>query len=285
MKSIKKTSKTNCDLSASNDILQNSVDMTDNMTDDMTVDYVRHSINILPTGWKELLLKCITEEDMSMICNIYNNKLIKSPRGRKPKKPEHNIIYPPKEHLFECFKYFDIDYLNVVILGQDPYHQPNQAHGLAFSTFDKTIPASLRNIYNELKHELCINNSPQLKTGNLTSWAEQGVLLLNTCLTVKKDRPNIHKDLWKHITDKIIQEITKKKSKHLVYLLWGKNAESKAKYIDKKNNFVFISSHPSPLSANRGGWFKTYQFILANEYLSALKLQPIDWLPDPDDEK
>ena len=215
------------------------------------------------TNWKQLILECLTEQDINYINNIYDSD---------------KIIYPPKENLFECFKFFDIENTKVIIIGQDPYHQPNQAHGLAFSVLQGKIPPSLNNIYKELIIENPYNNDPkQIKTGNLTNWAEQGVLLLNSSLTVEKGKPNIHSKFWNTITNRIITKISQKVDK-VVYLLWGNNAQKKIKYINTNDNYIFKCCHPSPLSANRGNWFYNQQFNICNKYLTKNGKTAIDWL-------
>ena len=221
-------------------------------------------INELSNDWRNVLLDCINDIDMNYIDNIYAEA--------------ENPIYPPKKYLFEAFKYFDLASLNVVILGQDPYHQPNQAHGLAFSVLNDEIPRSLSNIYSELKHEFpSERNSEQFNTGNLINWVNQGVLLLNTSLTVEESKPNIHSKFWIHITNNIIKHIDEK-SNNIVYLLWGKNAEKKIKFIKNNNNFIIVNAHPSPLSANRGNWFYKSQFINCNHYLKLKGKNKIKWV-------
>ena len=161
----------------------------------------------------------------------------------------------------------------VFILGQDPYHEVNQANGLAFSVNDGVLlPPSLRNIYKELYDDLGIVN----RTGRLDAWAKQGVLLLNSTLTVRKGYANSHKDIgWQIFTDKIIETLSKKKE-NIVYILWGAYARSKMKYIDAKKNLVITSAHPSPLSAYRG-FFGSRPFSKTNAYLKAHNIKEIDW--------
>lgn len=158
-------------------------------------------------------------------------------------------------------------------MGQDPYHEVNQANGLAFSVNDGVaLPPSLRNIYKELYDDLGILK----KTGDLDAWAKQGVLLLNSTLTVRKGYANSHKDIgWQVFTDKIIETLCKNKE-NVVYILWGAYARSKMHYIDTSKNLVITSAHPSPLSAYRG-FFGSRPFSKTNAYLKAHNIKEIDW--------
>ena len=175
-----------------------------------------------------------------------------------------NEVFPPKNLIFDCFNYFNIEDTKVVIIGQDPYHGINQANGLAFSVNDNVkLPKSLINIFKELKNDLGI-----IKTnGNLSSWAKQGVLLLNSTLTVNKNQAGSHQFLnWEKYTDEIIKIINRTK-KHVVYILWGNWAINKKRFIDDKNNLIICSSHPSPLSAYHS-FFNSKPFSRTNNYLS-----------------
>ncbi|XP_065289296.1 uracil-DNA glycosylase-like isoform X2 [Dermacentor albipictus] len=165
--------------------------------------------------------------------------------------------------------------VRVVILGQDPYHNPGQAHGLAFSVpKGVAIPMSLLNMYKELAND--IPGFQQPSHGNLTGWAQQGVLLLNACLTVRMNTPNSHKDRgWENLTDAVIRHLNKQCS-NLVFLLWGAYAQKKGSIIDRKKHQVLQCAHPSPLSASRG-FFGCCHFSKANEYLTKHHKQPIDW--------
>ena len=184
-------------------------------------------------------------------------------------------IYPPENKIFNTFNFFPVEELKVVILGQDPYHQPNQAMGMCFSVPDSIrIPPSLRNIYKEIKGNFESYEIPQ--TGDLTNWNKQGILLLNTSLTVRQSTPNSHSKYWKDITNSIIEEISIN-TNNTIFLLWGNHAISKKKYIDCDKHYVLISKHPSPLSANRGGWFGGNHFKKTNEYLVKLNKEPITW--------
>jgi len=183
--------------------------------------------------------------------------------------------YPPGRLIFNAFNLCPFDQVKVVILGQDPYHEPGQAHGLSFSVMDGVpFPPSLQNIFKEIHNDI---GSPIPFSGNLTRWAEQGVLLLNATLTVRAHQANSHSQLgWQTFTDAAIKALATERE-HLVYLLWGGYARSKSYMIDKTKNFVLESVHPSPLSANRGGWFGNHQFSKCNEYLIQHGKEPINW--------
>ena len=184
-------------------------------------------------------------------------------------------IYPKPENVFNALNLVSYNKVKVVIVGQDPYHGPNQAHGLSFSVEgDVNIPPSLQNIFKELKKELdCyIPNN-----GNLTKWANQGVLMLNSVLTVEQGKPNSHKGLgWEKITSKIVKLLNERETP-VIFLLWGANAKALLKNIDTSKHFVFTASHPSPMSANQGGWFDNGCFKKTNETLQQLGQCPIDW--------
>lgn len=183
-------------------------------------------------------------------------------------------IFPEKAEIFEAFKLTPYNKVKAVILGQDPYHGKGQSHGLAFSVKeDVPIPPSLRNIYKELKDDLghAIPNN-----GYLESWARQGVLLLNTSLTVRQAEANSHQNIgWEIFTDNIIKILNKSKSP-IVFILWGNNAKSKEKYITNKKHHIIKSFHPSPLSASRG-FFGTRPFSRTNEFLKSVGEEEIDW--------
>ena len=186
-------------------------------------------------------------------------------------------IYPDMYHIFEAMKATDYDDVKVVILGQDPYHEPNQAHGMAFSVQPGVrIPPSLFNIYKELSSQLGLTIPNH---GYLMKWAKQGVLLLNAVLTVERGKANSHKNMgWEQFTDRVIQ-LVNAKEKPVVFLLWGSNAIAKAKMIDTKKHLVFTSPHPSPLSAYRG-FFGNGHFLTTNEFLKQKYSQVIDWQID-----
>jgi len=183
--------------------------------------------------------------------------------------------YPPGSQIFNAFRLCPFDHVKVVILGQDPYHEPGQAHGLSFSVQDGVLlPPSLMNIFKEINADL---GTPIPTSGDLTRWAQQGVLLLNATLTVRAHMANSHATLgWQNFTDAAIQALARERE-HIVYMLWGGFARSKAYMIDRQRNLVLESVHPSPLSANRGGWFGQHQFSRCNQYLQQQGLQPIKW--------
>jgi uracil-DNA glycosylase len=183
--------------------------------------------------------------------------------------------YPPGRLIFNAFNLCPFEKVKVVIIGQDPYHEPGQAHGLSFSVQDGVAyPPSLQNIFKEIHDDL---GTPVPTSGNLTRWAEQGVLLLNATLTVRAHVANSHATLgWQTFTNAAIQALASQRE-HLVYMLWGGFARGKAYMINKEKNLVLESVHPSPLSANRGGWFGQHQFSRCNAYLSQNGITPIKW--------
>lgn len=183
-------------------------------------------------------------------------------------------VYPPYEEIFNAFKLTPIDNVKVVILGQDPYHEVGQAHGLAFSTPDgRPIPRSLKNIFKEINAEY---GYPIPKSGCLESWAKQGVFLLNTVLTVEDGNANSHSKCgWQTFTDNVIRILNNQDQK-IVFLLWGKQAEKKKELITNPNHLVLVTSHPSPFSARRG-FLGCNHFKLANEYLARNHIDEIDW--------
>lgn len=183
-------------------------------------------------------------------------------------------IYPGMHDIFNALKVTGYDDVKVVILGQDPYHEPGQAHGMAFSVQPgiKT-PPSLVNIYKELLDDLGIQ---PVDHGYLMKWAEQGVLLLNTCLTVRAHQANSHKNKgWEQFTDRVI-ELLNQREKPVVFILWGANAKSKVKLITGQQHLILTGAHPSPLSAYNGFYGGKY-FSRANEFLTANGEEPVDW--------
>lgn len=187
---------------------------------------------------------------------------------------KNKTIYPLPQYIYAALKLTSYKDTKVVILGQDPYHEPNQAHGLAFSVNKGvTIPPSLINIYKEMNNDIgtYIPNN-----GYLVSWAKQGVLLLNTVLTVEAHKANSHKDKgWEELTDTIIKKLNNKKES-IVFILWGRNARDKKKYITNPNHLVIESAHPSPLSAYNG-FFGSKPFSKTNNFLIQNGFKPIDW--------
>ena len=217
---------------------------------------------ILKNDWNELL-----KDEFSKDYYLSLREFLKNEYTTK-------IIYPNKYDIFNALHYTSYKDVKVVILGQDPYHGPNQAHGLSFSVSPGVkIPPSLLNIYKELNSDLgCyIPNN-----GYLKKWADQGVLLLNTSLTVRAGEANSHKNKgWEIFTDKIISLINEK-TDPVVFLLWGNNAINKKKLITNKQHLILSSTHPSPLSASRG-FFGSKPFSKINKFLISVNKAPIDW--------
>ena len=228
-----------------------------------------HLIKSVKTNWRDLLQKNYYENRSQY--KELENVLIRD------KQNFQNLqdIYPPDESIFKTFDFFDIENLKVVILGQDPYHGPNQAMGMCFSVPDNIkIPPSLVNIYKEIKNSYPKYNIP--KTGDLTHWNQQGILLLNTSLTVRQSCPNCYSKYWRDITNNMIKQISNE-TEDIVFLLWGNHAISKKKFIDSNKHYILESKHPSPLSANRGGWFGCQHFLKTNEILKSLNKNEINW--------
>ena len=183
-------------------------------------------------------------------------------------------IYPPAKLIFNAFEQCPFDRVKVVILGQDPYHGPGQAHGLCFSVNDGVeFPPSLKNIFKEIQAD---TGAPIPTSGNLTRWAQQGVLLLNATLTVRAHLAGSHqKKGWEQFTDSVIHLVADK-LEHVVFILWGNYAISKGEFIDPRKHLVLKSVHPSPLSASRG-FFGNHQFSTANKYLVGCRKEPVKW--------
>lgn len=192
----------------------------------------------------------------------------------RQEKDKQKIIYPQSKNVFKAFEYTPIDKVKVVILGQDPYHGPKQAHGLCFSVLPQVaIPPSLQNIYKELYSDLGI---PPANHGCLISWAKQGVLLLNSVLTVEGGKAASHQGKgWEIFTDKVISILNQRKNP-IVFVLWGSYAQRKGQVIDRSRHCVLESVHPSPLSVHRG-FFGSRPFSKINEFLVATHQVPIDW--------
>ncbi|MBB5174143.1 uracil-DNA glycosylase [Texcoconibacillus texcoconensis] len=186
----------------------------------------------------------------------------------------HETVFPDRNNIFNALHSTSYENTKVVILGQDPYHGPGQAHGLSFSVQPGVkIPPSLKNIYKELQADL---GCPIPEHGYLQKWADQGVLLLNAVLTVRMKEPNSHKDIgWETFTDRVISALNERHHP-VVFLLWGRHAQNKASFIDDRRHYVFRSPHPSPFSANRG-FFGSRPFSKTNEVLQELGSEPIDW--------
>ena len=188
---------------------------------------------------------------------------------------KNGLCFPPAKLVFNAFNLCPFNKVKVVILGQDPYHELGQAMGLSFSVPDGVmLPPSLQNIYKEIHSDL---GKPIPTSGDLTRWARQGVLLLNATLTVRAHEANSHQALgWQNFTDAAIETINTHRE-HIVFMLWGGFARSKKRLIDTNRHCIIESVHPSPLSANRGGWFGQHQFSRCNAYLKQYGLGEIDW--------
>lgn len=193
-------------------------------------------------------------------------------------KQANKIVFPKGSEIFNAFKLTPFDQVKVVILGQDPYHGPNQAHGLCFSVKPGiAIPPSLKNIYKELNQDLGIK---PVKHGFLEFWAKQGILLLNSVLTVENGRPASHQGKgWEQFTDQVIAKLNARK-KPVIFVLWGSYAQRKGQFIDRSRHHVLQSPHPSPLSASRG-FFGNKHFSTINKILASEGMEPINWqLPE-----
>lgn len=200
----------------------------------------------------------------------YFKKLMKNIEDER----KNHTIYPKEQNVFEAFKLCSFSKTKIIILGQDPYHGKGQAHGLAFSVPSNIkIPSSLKNIFKEIKSDLEIEIIPNR---NLSNWAKQGVLLLNTALTVREKEATSHKNLgWEDFTNNVIEILSKKKTK-LVFLLWGAFAQKKISLINHTKHQILKTTHPSPLSAYRG-FFGCKHFSKTNKYLLKNKIKPIKW--------
>ena len=197
-------------------------------------------------------------------------------RFLRAEKAAGKRIYPPGDQIFRAFDLTPFDKVKVVILGQDPYHGHGQAHGLSFSVAHGVAPPpSLQNIYRELRDDLGIAHPGH---GNLESWARQGVLLLNSCLTVEDGRAGSHQGQgWEPFTDAVIAALNHERA-HLVFILWGRKAQDKGAVIDRDRHLVLKSAHPSPLSASNG-FFGSRPFSAANAWLESHGMTPVDWTP------
>ena len=213
-------------------------------------------------GWDEALAPLFESENYKKIRDFLKDEY------------SHHVVYPDMYDIYNCFKYTPFNEVKAVILGQDPYHNVGQAHGLCFSVQDGIEPPpSLVNIFKELHNDVGCSIP---KSGNLTKWAKEGVLLLNTALTVRAHRANSHKDCgWTWFTDNVIKILSDRRE-NLVFILWGGNARSKKPLIDRSKHLVLECAHPSPLSAFNG-FFGCRHFSKANEFLAAHGMAPIDW--------
>lgn len=216
----------------------------------------------LPNEWSNALQDETEKDYFKELCTFVEDEY------------NSNVIYPPKEDVFNALKYTSLEDVKVVILGQDPYFNEKQAHGLCFSVqLGVDVPPSLRNIYTELETDLGLVRP---NNGYLTKWAKQGVLMLNTVLTVRAENPNSHQGKgWEKFTDAIIRKLNEQ-DRPIVYMLWGKPAQIKIKMLNNPNHLILKAPHPSPLSAYRG-FFGCKHFSTANDFLEKNGLLPIDW--------
>ena len=221
----------------------------------------------LDAGWKSGLSEFLLSPKMDELKDF----LVQEKKADK-------IIYPPSSLIFNALNTTPLANVKVVILGQDPYHGPNQAHGLSFSVQKGVaIPPSLRNIFHELNTDLGVVKPIH---GDLTRWAEQGVLLLNAVLTVEAGQPTSHqKRGWEDFIDHVIDVLNEQRD-HVVFILWGAYAQRKGQRIDQNKHLVLKAAHPSPLAANRGGFFGCKVFSKSNNYLKQNGIEPINWQLD-----
>lgn len=210
----------------------------------------------------------------ALLAPLFQDERYRKIRAFLIEEYSHHTVYPDMYDLYNCFRYTQFADLRVVLLGQDPYHNAGQAHGLCFSVQDGVEkPPSLVNIFKELQDDL---GYPPPKSGNLTKWAKNGVLLLNTSLTVRAHQANSHSKCgWSWFTDSVISLISEKKE-HVVFLLWGGNARSKKPLIDGRKHLILECAHPSPLSAYHG-FLGCRHFSKTNRYLESHGLPPVDW--------
>ncbi|CAM3630638.1 uracil-DNA glycosylase [Aeromicrobium ponti] len=218
--------------------------------------------NILKNDWQEVLSEEFQKPYYRQLREFLKNEY------------ENYTVYPKQEDIFNALQYTPYKDLKTVILGQDPYHGPGQAHGLSFSVKpDVKIPPSLKNIFKEMQADLGCDIP---NNGYLVKWAKEGVLLLNTVLTVRKGQAHSHKGKgWELFTDRVIQKLNERE-KPVIFILWGKPAQEKGKLIDDSKHFILTSPHPSPFSA-RKGFFGSRPFSKANELLREQGEEPIDW--------
>ena len=212
--------------------------------------------------WDDILKEEYKKEYFSKLIDFIKNEY------------KTKTIYPKQNEVFNAFRYTDFDDVKVVILGQDPYHGPNQAEGLSFSVSNEVLkPPSLKNIFKELESDLGI---PFPEDNSLKPWAKQGVLLLNAVLTVEEHKPTSHKDKgWEVFTDNVIKTLNKREEP-VVFILWGAYARAKKEYITNPKHYIIESAHPSPFSA-RNGFFGSKPFSKTNEFLKKNNIKEIDW--------
>lgn len=217
----------------------------------------------------------ISESWKTILKNEFNKPYFKSLASFVKIEYTNHTCYPKGKEIFSAFNHCSFENVKVVIIGQDPYHGVNQANGLCFSVHDKIKhPPSLINIFKEIETDI---GKSYPSSGNLESWADQGVLLINATLTVRSSEAGSHQNKgWEQFTDEVIQQISDKKEK-VVFLLWGGFAKKKGFKIDKNKHLILTSGHPSPLSANRGYWFGNKHFSKTNTYLKSIEKTEINW--------
>ena len=226
----------------------------------MTKDYFNE---LLGESWTDELFDTLTSKELKETYAYI-----------KQRKDEDVIVYPGTSDVFNAYKFCPYSKVNIVILGQDPYHQPNQAHGLSFSVVDGKVPPSLRNIFTEVITDIYDGDKDKYLDKNLFRWAMQGVLLLNRSWTVEHGNPNSHKGKWDRLILSTIEALNRKSN--IIYILWGNNAKELKKWIDLDNNYVIESSHPSPFSVK--GFYGTKPFSKCNEILkSKIMKEKIIW--------
>jgi len=217
----------------------------------------------IDNSWKSILEKEFSASYFQKLTNFVKEQY------------QTKTCYPKYSEIFSAFNSCEFDKIKIVIIGQDPYHGVGQANGLCFSVNEGiALPPSLNNIFKEIQADL---GKPFPKTGNLDRWAKQGVLLLNTTLTVEQAKARSHQNKgWETFTDAVIKIISDKKE-NIVFLIWGGFAKSKTKLIDTSKHHILNSGHPSPMSANRGYWFGNKHFSKTNEFLKSKKIKEIEW--------
>lgn len=219
----------------------------------------------IPATWNEFF-KSIQNKEYSINLHKFLDKEYAS-----------HVCYPPRQLLFNAFQLTPLKNVKVVIIGQDPYHEPGQAMGLSFSVPDSVkVPPSLINIYKEIADEY--DTTMDMSSGDLTYLAKQGVLLLNSILSVREHQPFSHNIKEYELFFKDVLEVIDKQNKPIVFMLWGGSARKFKKLLHNPSHLILESAHPSPLAANKGGWFKNNHFRLANQYLKNNGVKPIDWL-------
>jgi len=234
---------------------------------------IRDLISNITTDWKDILFEIYNE-------NVeYFETLEKFLKKEDETYDGISKIFPPQDLIFNSFNQCNLKETNVIIIGQDPYHQQGQAMGLCFSVPNGIpIPPSLKNIYKELCSDLNGDERKYLRKGDLIHWSSQGILLLNTALTVRESKPASHSKIWAKFIELLLNKIAEKEfSKSLIVMLWGNHAKKYKKYFHETCYFL-EATHPSPLGANRGGWFGTGHFSKCNNILADLNKSPIIWL-------